>query len=143
MKLVYKIYKVLRSAEARSRSVISAYLISPRTVIRMLGYRHKLDVRIAHVKHIRNKLVRYFAIIKIMLSVRVRFAVARSPRTQVHFINVHRCRVKMLAFKRFSPARKPPRIAPFCLHGVNYRRCICQRFRIKRIRIGFHCRSGF
>ena len=71
VELVYKIYKVLRRAEARCRRVITADLISPRPVKRVLGYWHKLNVRIAHIKRIRHKLVRNLAVIEIMLSVDV------------------------------------------------------------------------
>ena len=82
MAAVDEIHKILGLAVAGGRGEVACYLITPASVKRELGERHKLDVSVAHLLNIRNKLVRE-------LAVAVEFSVVIfAPRARVYLVNV-------------------------------------------------------
>jgi hypothetical protein len=52
-----EVHEILRRAEARARRVVAHHLVAPGAVERVLGHAHQLDVRVAHVEHVRDQLV--------------------------------------------------------------------------------------
>ena len=79
MKLVYKIFEILRASETRSRGKISAALIAPGAVKGMLGDRHELDMGISQPLYIGDELVCYFSVVEIRVAVDVCLSVSGPP----------------------------------------------------------------
>src|ERR1700737_3200535 len=64
VEFVDKVHEVLRCAVTARRRKITYSLISPRAIERMLHDGHQLDVRVAHLLHIRNQPVGKFNVRK-------------------------------------------------------------------------------
>ena len=79
MEAVDEVHEILGISEPRGRGEISAYLISPRSVERMLHHRQELNVGISHFLDIRDKLIRDLPVIEVMLTVCGARAVLRPP----------------------------------------------------------------
>ena len=96
--------QVVGAAEAAGRREIAGGLVAPRFVERMLGDRHQLDVRVAHVGDVGHQLLG-------QLAIGVEAAVGMAaPRAGVHFVDAHR-RVQPVAARapRQPVARRPRR----------------------------------
>ena len=105
MCLVHKIHQVMRRAIPRSRGKIAGYLIAPRTVKRVLGERHTFNVGVPHLLCVRDQFIRELAI-GIERAVFIPL-----PRTQVHFINVHRLFIGRMLLAPIEPAFILPGVA--------------------------------
>ena len=81
MALVDKRHKVLGSTESRCRRKISYLLIAPASVKGVLCYRHKLNMGVAHLFNVRNKLICKAAIIIVFLAVFL-------PGAEVYLVNI-------------------------------------------------------
>ncbi len=55
MAFVDEMPELVRRAEAARRRVVIRDLITPRPFERMLRHRHQLDVRVAHLDHVRQQ----------------------------------------------------------------------------------------
>ena len=55
---INKFFKIIRGAITRCGREIARYLITPRTLKRMLGYGHQLDMGISHLLNVSRKLTR-------------------------------------------------------------------------------------
>src|SRR6266487_555852 len=49
VQIIHKVLKVFRCTKTTCRCIITRYLVSPRSIIRMLGNWHKLDMRESHI----------------------------------------------------------------------------------------------
>ena len=76
---VHEIFEILRCAIAGGGGVISADLIPPRAVKRMLHHREQLHVRITHFREIHRELVRDLPIAPVMRAVLGRCSVCGVP----------------------------------------------------------------
>src|SRR4051794_36131863 len=55
---IHEAHEVSRRTVTRRRCEMSQHLITPRAVVRMLGDADQLDMRVAHVEHVRYQLIR-------------------------------------------------------------------------------------
>ena len=79
-------HEVVRRAVSRARREIAGRLVSPRAVERVLGHRHELDMREAHVDRVIGERTGDLAIRQQAIG---RCGIA-PPRAQVHFVDGHR-----------------------------------------------------
>src|SRR3712207_1625341 len=105
MQLIDEVLKILRRTEPARRRKVPGYLVPPRAIERVLHYRHKLHVGIAHVRSITYQLVGNFAVSKVPVA----FFRYPPPRTQVHLVN----RVRLILTGSFIfPVLHPLLILP-------------------------------
>src|SRR5258708_8059295 len=80
--------------------VIVDYLITPRTIERVLGARHQLDVSVAHFQHVLDQSIRKFSVTQVTV---ILFRDAR-PGAEMNLIDTHRF---------FMPFAGPAALHPF------------------------------
>ena len=108
MRLVDQMHQILRSAVAAGSGKVADYLITPRTIERILSQRHELDVGVAHFLDIWHKLVR-------QLAVGVEVAVlVHLPRAEVAFVDVDRIGIRQV----FLAPVQPRGVVPFVTFDV-------------------------
>ena len=113
VKIINKIFEILRSSITGCRCIIAGYLISPGTVKRMFGNTHKLNMCIPHLFNILGKLRCQFSVgietIFILLCLRM-----LHPGTWMYLINGHgTCiRIKILTVLH------PGNIFPFIVGNI-------------------------
>ena len=94
---LYKIFKIVGRAVARSNGVITRYLIAPRAVKRVLRDRHKLNMGIAHIFYILCKLPCKVAVCKKVA------VVIPAPRAEMKLVNIHGRRIHRCFAALFEP----------------------------------------
>ena len=105
MRLVDEVHEVLRRAVAARRGKIADDLITPRTIERILGQRHELDVRVAHFLDVGHKLVRHLAVgIKVAVLVHL-------PRAEMAFVDIDRTGIRQVVLSPLEPAVVAPFVA--------------------------------
>ena len=127
---VHKLHKIPRRAETGGGRVISADLIAPRAVKGVLHHRQQFHMGISHGLDIGGKILRQLPVGKIG-------AVLVPPeRPQVHFVNVERLAVSVLAHGP-GAVGKPPGVMPFVSRKIGIDRGGFGRFsRTAGIRVG-------
>ena len=76
--VIDEVAEVVRRAEPAGRREEADHLIAPRPGERMLHHRHQLDVRVAHLAHVRHERVRQLAVGQVAVAlVRARAATTR------------------------------------------------------------------
>ena len=141
---VYEILEIVWRAVARGRRVITADLIAPRAVERVLHYRQQLDVGISHLLCVWSELVCDFAIIKVVLSALRGLVVPGLPRAEVNLVYVERGAEEFARCPRaairdcFHASSAPERVGPFELSRLIYlRRGAAQGLGAERVGVGF------
>ena len=94
---VDEVHEVLGRPEARRGREISGDLISPRTRVRMLHDGQQLDVRVAHVLHVRDQLAGKFPIAQRLIMR------TTQERSQVDFVHRDRPSEPVCAAPLFDP----------------------------------------
>ena len=119
MRAVDEVHEILRRAVTRSRGKVSGDLIAPALVIRILGERHELDVRIAHVGNIIDEFMGKLAVRQPL-----------PPCARVYFIDADGFVVEIAARFEIPPVR-PRKARKLGDHGGSP-----VLFRAHRIRVG-------
>ena len=124
--------EILRRAEAARRREEADHLVAPRPGVGMLHHRQQLDVREAHVLHVRDEPLRHLAI-------GVHAPIRRSlPAAQMHFVDRHRPAQPALLP---GPRRHPVRVGPLVVFAVPHdRRGARRRLEVARERVGLQHR---
>ena len=99
MAFVDQMCKILRCSITGSRCIISRYLISPGTIVWILGNPHQLNVGIPHLPDIRNQCLCQIAVGIKSIIVPPRMA---HPGTRMYLINCQRLLIYFLFGKFFS-----------------------------------------
>ena len=129
---VHKCFEVGRRAEARRRRKVSADLIPPRPVKRVLHHRHQLHVGIAHLLEVRRQLLRRFAI-GVGGTVLV-----PPPGAEMHLVDVDWLFVYRFGGHGGGAVGKIPRVPPGVAVRIKVNRCGFRRLLAKpRVRVGF------
>ena len=103
MAAIDEVHEILRRPEARRRREVPRHLIAPRRRIRMLGDRHQLDMRVAHLLHVCDQL---FAPVGGTLAADCFHP--SHPRSQMHFVDGHRA----VQHVRFAALLHPCLVVP-------------------------------
>ena len=82
---VHERLELLRRAETARRRVEAGDLVAPRSRKRMLHHRQQLDVRVAHLLHVRNEPRRQLRVGQVALAV----VAGACPRTEVDLVDRH------------------------------------------------------
>ena len=128
---VDKAHEILRRAVAGGRGKVARDLIAPRRVERILGQRHELDVREAHVLHVGDQLVGQLFIGEDG-AVRV-----LAPGTGVHLVDVDR----LVVVRLFPLVLKPRAVVPVIAGNIVKARSGARaRLRMERIRVALQNR---
>ena len=132
MALVDEIHQVCRGAKTTGRTIKAQYLISPRSIQRMLGYRHQLNVGKAHFHNIGNQLVGQLAIGQVTRS--PLFIGFFAPGTEMYFVDRNRLIKELM----LGAVAHPIIITPLVTIKVNHHRsCFGALLHRETVGIGF------
>ena len=127
---IYERHKILGRAVARRRRIITADLIAPRAVKRVLHHGHKLDMGIPHLLDIVDKVGGKLSVGEIFV------LIIPLPRTEVQLINIYRLRIRTIRRHFLTSVFKPALVTPFVggrLH--NQRSGVRRLFHSKSVRV--------
>ena len=122
--IVHEIHKVVRRAVTAGGSVVSAHLVSPGSVQRMLHHRKQLHMGIAHLFHIFRQLRRDLTVIVELgshngIPLFVRLDLLSHKGSQMELVNGHGLR---LGVRLCTPVHPCP-VIPFIFLNIPYDGC--------------------